>query len=101
MTDQRGSSGDTGSSGDAADSGEGVDRRPWIAVGALAVVVALLALWLCAGSGDDGEDVATTDGASSSASSISVERTCGVRPGFTGSATTSSGSASRQSVSGR
>lgn len=51
------------------------DRRAWIVVGALALLVVVLGVWLWAASGDDSEDVAGTEVGSTAPTTTSVPDT--------------------------
>ncbi len=71
----------------------GSDRRPWIVVGVLAVVVVILGIWLWASNDDDGEDIAGDRDASATTDTTSGGNDDG------GSTTTSGdGSTSTQST---
>lgn len=76
---------------DTAGSG-GPDRRPWIVVGVLALVVLVLGVWLWASSDDDGDDVAgtgdTTDTTESTTESESTDTTSTTESESTGTTDT-------------
>lgn len=81
--------------GDGLQTSGGPDRRAWIVVGVLAVVVVILAIWLWASNDDDAEDIA---GDQDSTSTTGSETTGGDSSAGSTTTTDEDGSSTTQST---